>query len=102
MTLRERHRSHAHFTADVRQHPALLKTGDKIATLIFWLIAGCAGLFIGVMLIYLSFDEMRFGRSNHPIWPLVGIGAVFLGLTFAGIWQCIRTITSTKRRNDAV
>jgi hypothetical protein len=79
----------------------IFENRHKTATLIFWMIAGSVGLFIGVMLIYLSFDEMRFGRSNHPFWPLIGIGAVFLGLTFAGIWQCIRTIARTERRNDA-
>jgi hypothetical protein len=78
-----------------------VKTGDKAATLIFWLLAGSTGLFIGVIFIYLSFDEMRFGRSSHPIWPLVGIGVVFLGLAFAGIWQCIRTLTNTEKRKDA-
>lgn len=86
---------------DVRQYLAAVKTGDKVATLIFWLIAGSAGLFMGVIFIYLSFDEMRFGRSNHPIWSLVGIGVVFLSLTFAGIRQCIRTVTTTEKRKEA-
>ena len=85
----------------VRQHLAAVKTGDKVATVIFWLIAGSAGLFIGVVSNQLSFDEIRFGRSNHPTWSLVGIGVVFLAIAFAGICQCIRAVINTDKRNDA-
>ncbi len=84
----------------VRQHLAAVKTGDKAATVIFWLIVGSTGLFIGAFSIYLSFDGMRFGRSNHPAWSLVGIGVVFLAITFAGIWQCVRAVTNTEKRKD--
>ena len=69
--------------------------------MIFWLIAGSTGLFIAVISIYLSFDEIRFGQSNHPTWSLLGIGVLFLALTFAGIWQCIRAVTNTEKRKDA-
>ncbi len=82
-------------------HLAPMKTGDKVATLIFWLIAGSAGLFIGVVFIIESFTDIWAGRSIHLIWPFVGIGVVFLGLTFAGIWQCIRTVTNSEKRKDA-
>ena len=78
-----------------------MKTGDKVATLIFWLIAGSAGLFIGVIFIYESFSEIRAGRSIHLIWPGISIGMVFLGLAFAGIWQCIRSVTNSEKRKDA-
>jgi hypothetical protein len=78
-----------------------MKTGDKIATVIFWLVAGGTGLFIGVMLMYWSFEEIWLGRLSYPNWPALGIGVVFLGLTFAGVWQCIRTVSNSEKRKDA-
>ena len=81
------------------RHLAPVKPGDTVATLIFWLIAGSIGLFIGGISIGGFLTE--FDGSNHRMWFLLGIGVAFLGLTFAGIRQCLRTVTNTEKRKDA-
>ena len=77
-----------------------MKTGDKVATVIFWTIAGGAGLLIGLTLIYSAIVDMRNSRLEFPVWIPIGIGTLFVGLSCAGIWEAIRSFNRVPPKNE--
>ena len=83
-----------------------MKTADKLATVVFWIVAGCLGLVLGSFVFYfafiVAFETPRPGTSS---WWLVTLGATLLGITvivlvILGVRQCIRTFRKVDRNNS--
>ncbi len=82
-----------------------MKTADKLATVVFWIITGCLGIVLGGFVLYFAFIvAFETPRPETSSWWLVMFGATLLGvavivLVTFGVRQCIRTLRNTDRNN---
>ena len=76
-----------------------MKIGDVIATVLFWLIFGPAGLGVGAVFI---FGGLHGINASHPEgWFSVAIGGAFVLAVGFGIWHSFRSLKKKRNGNAA-
>ena len=83
-----------------------MKTADKLATVVFWIVTGCLGLVLGGFVLYFAFIvAFETPRSGASSWWFVTLSATLLvGMTvivlvILGVRQCIRTLRNNDKNN---
>jgi hypothetical protein len=71
-----------------------MTTGDKVATVIFWVVAGIIALIV-------AGDNFRIGVLQLNPWR-IGAGLLLCIVAAFGARECARSIKRARRGNDAI
>jgi hypothetical protein len=71
-----------------------MKTGDKVATVLFWIVAGALAVIV-------AGDNFRIGVEYFKPWRIVAGLALCIVAAF-GVRECANSIKRAKPTNDAV
>jgi hypothetical protein len=76
-----------------------VKLGDVVATILFWLVFGPAGLVVGGIFIAGGFSGIK--ESPLQAGLVVVVGVTFIAAVAFGIWQSFESLKRGKEKNAA-
>jgi membrane protein YdbS with pleckstrin-like domain len=71
-----------------------MKTPDRIATIIFWTVAGSTGLLLALGFTVLDFTA---GSLENVNWWAVGAAVGVIAVLYLGIRECVLSIRTKKQ-----